>query len=76
MTDPPAQWPAFMSEVRARLEKGRDEYQDRGFNRPPAELLGELHEEALDLAGWGFVLWHRIETLRGRVDDGDREVSG
>jgi hypothetical protein len=62
--DPLADWPAFAESVRARLEAGRAVCGDRSFARPPAELVGELQQEALDLAGWGFVLWCRLEAMR------------
>jgi hypothetical protein len=55
-----------VAEVRARLEAGRATYGDRSFERSPSELLRELEQEALDLAGWGFVLWHRVRALRER----------
>jgi hypothetical protein len=64
--DPLDAWPTFIAEVRARLEKGRAAYGDASFDRPPGELLVELQLEALDLAGWGFVLWQRIEHLRAQ----------
>lgn len=54
----------FIRAVRARLEAGREAYGDKSFRRAPVELLGELQQEALDLAGWGFVLWSRIEAMR------------
>jgi len=53
----------FASAVRKRLDAGRETYADRSFDRDPAELLGELAEEALDLAGWGYVLWARVHQL-------------
>ncbi|MEP7049461.1 MAG: hypothetical protein ABJB12_03870 [Pseudomonadota bacterium] len=59
-----SRWPAFAESVRGRLEAGRAAYGDKSFNRPPAELIGELQQEALDLAGWGFVLWCRLEAMR------------
>lgn len=34
------------------------------LGRPPAELIGELQQEALDLAGGGFVLRCRLEAMR------------
>lgn len=68
--DPLGRWPAFMQAVRERLEAGREQYGEESFARDPDELLGELQEEALDLAGWGFVLWQRIELLRERIDGG------
>lgn len=66
--DPLDRWPVLMRAVRARLEVGRREYGEESFARDPSELLGELQEEALDLAGWGFVLWQRIEPLREHLD--------
>ena len=63
----PRYWPAFILAVRARLDAGRRIYGDRSFERPEAELLTELQQECLDLAGWGFVLWTRLERLRLRV---------
>lgn len=59
--DPLDAWPAFAETVRKRLEAGRATYGDKSFERPPAELVAELQQEALDLAGWGFVLWCRLE---------------
>lgn len=68
MTDPLSRWPTFAERVRARLDASRAAYGDRSFERPPAELLDELQQEALDLAGWGFILFERIERLRTRVE--------
>lgn len=67
MSDPLDRWPAFASEVRARLEAGRAEYGDKSFHRDPDELLRELQQEALDLAGWGFILFARLEAARGAL---------
>ena len=58
---------AFAREVRARLDAGRVAYGDASFSRDPAELVGELQQEALDLAGWGFVLWCRLERVRAAL---------
>ncbi len=66
-SDPLEGWPTFAAAVRARLERGRQTYADESFNRDPAELLQELAQEALDLAGWGFVLWVRAQRLATRV---------
>jgi hypothetical protein len=66
--DPLDAWPAFAESVRKRLEAGRAAYGDKSFARPPAELVAELQQEALDLAGWGFVLWCRLEAMRGELE--------
>jgi hypothetical protein len=64
MSDPLDQFDAFVLDVRARLEAGAKQYGDASFSRPPIELISELQQEALDLAGWGFVLWCRLEAMR------------
>lgn len=61
----------FCRRLAARLEMGAHDYGDRSFQRPPGELLAELQLEALDLAGWGFILWERIERMRERLAEGD-----
>lgn len=66
------EWQAFMAELRARLDAGAAAYGDKSFSRPARELLAELRQEALDLAGWGFVLFVKLRQLERaavRVDD-------
>jgi hypothetical protein len=67
MVDPLDRFPSFIDAVRARLDAGRLTYGDQSFDRPESELLAELQQECLDLAGWGFVLWTRLERLRARL---------
>jgi hypothetical protein len=62
--DPLAAFGDFAAAVRARLEQGRAAYGDRSFSADPDELLAELQQEALDLAGWGHVLYRRMEAMR------------
>jgi hypothetical protein len=61
-------WQLFASCVAKRLEAGRREYGDRSFSRDPLALVAELQEEALDLAGWGFILWCRLQRMRDVID--------
>ncbi|MEI9940362.1 MAG: hypothetical protein WDO69_24360 [Pseudomonadota bacterium] len=65
--DPLDAFEGFVREVRKRLDAGRAAYGDKSFARPPAELVAELQQEALDLAGWGFVLWCRLEAMRAAL---------
>jgi hypothetical protein len=77
--DPLAAFIPFASAVLERLEAGRVAYADRSFSRSPAELVDELAQEALDLAGWGFVLWSRLQAMRaalGDVDHSPKLVAG
>ena len=69
--DPVAAWGAFTRGVAARLEKGRAVYGGRSFSRDPAALAGEVGEELLDVAGWAFVLWTRLEAIRRALGGGE-----
>lgn len=53
----------FLDLLAARLEAGRREYGDASLLRSPAELVGEIEEELLDVAGWAFVLWLRVRAI-------------
>ncbi len=68
MTDPLARYPEFTAAVGERLEAGSETYGDRSFSLAPGSLVAELEQEALDLAGWGYVLWHRLERMRAAAE--------
>lgn len=57
-------WCDFIGRLRKRIDAGRAEYGDVSFTRPPAELIGEMDEELLDVCGWAFV--HSV-ALRRKV---------
>lgn len=67
--DPLDPFADFTAALHGRLEAGRATYADRSFERAPAELIAELEQEALDLAGWGFVLWVRLRALRSKAEE-------
>ncbi len=58
----------FFAALRERLKAGAVTYGDKSFARESAALLVELEQEALDLAGWGYVLWRRVRSLRAAVE--------
>jgi hypothetical protein len=60
-------WGEFAFQVQKRLENGKNTYGDTSFDKPLAELLDEIQQECLDLAGWGFVLYCRIEEMRKAI---------
>jgi hypothetical protein len=64
VVDPLNRWPSFVGAVHRRLEAGRSIYGDRSFANDPAKLLAEVQAELLDVAGWAFVLWVRLERIR------------
>jgi hypothetical protein len=65
--DPLEAFDGFTAAVRKRLEVGRDAYADASFSAEPAVLVRELQLEALDLAGWGFILFRRLESMQAAL---------
>lgn len=55
---------AFFDRLHVKLEQGAREHGDKSFDLMSARLVEELQAEALDLAGWGWILWDRLERLR------------
>jgi hypothetical protein len=55
--------------LKTRLRAGHREYGDSSFGRRGVDLASELEEEALDIVGWGFVLWCRMKRLNKRLGE-------
>lgn len=62
-------WFRFAAIVSARLAKGREDYGDASFSADPERLLDELQQETADIAGWGFILWSRLQAMREALRD-------
>lgn len=60
-------FPDYMRELAGRLRSGAETYGDGSFSRTGPELCGELSQELLDICGWGFVLWCRIQELEKKL---------
>lgn len=54
----------FITQLHAKLDQGAREHGDKSFDLSSPALVKELQAEALDLAGWGWILWDRLERLR------------
>jgi hypothetical protein len=52
---------------------GADAYGDTSFLRPPSELLSEIAEELMDVTGWAFILWTRIQEMQQMLDEQKKE---
>ena len=61
-------WPEFEAALKDKLERGFRQYGDGSFSRPPEHILDELGAEALDLAGWGLILWVRCQKLNEKLE--------
>lgn len=55
------EWPEFVANVEARLRRGVRDYGDKSFSAPPTTLINEIKQELLDVCGWGFILWDRLD---------------
>jgi hypothetical protein len=62
-------WPMYECLVRDRLIMGSETYGDISFIRPHTELLKEIAEELLDVSGWAFILWTRIQELESKMKE-------
>lgn len=59
----------FVNALNAKMKKGFKEYGDKSFSRPPLELIEELQQEAIDMAGWGLILWCRLDDMKNKCKD-------
>lgn len=66
----------YAAGVSKRLAKGAEDYGDESFSKDPVELIKELQDECLDLAGWGFILHTRLQKMRAALEaaEHDREA--
>jgi len=62
-------WPQFNLAMQNRLVRGHQEYGNASFSRSEKELLRELQEEVLDIAGWGFILWVRLKEVEKALEE-------
>lgn len=66
MTSFPDHYGTFLYELGKKLERGQQLYGSSSFKKSEGELLEELQQEAVDLAGWGYILWAKIEALKSK----------
>ena len=59
---------AFLDALAARLEIGAREYGNASFDKPMAVTAGELEDEALDIAGWAYIMWVQLRRRCARLD--------
>ena len=61
-------FPQFVAELEARLRKGAEQYGDSSFNLEVLKIVAELKQEAMDITGWGFILWDRLNELEKLIN--------
>jgi hypothetical protein len=53
----------FFQAVREKMDRGQSEHGDGALERDPSELIEEIMEECVDIAGWGSIAWMRLAEL-------------
>ena len=59
-----ADWERFASKVHARLVEGERVFDNRSLDKPHLDLIEEIQQELEDIAGWGVLLWIRLERVK------------
>jgi len=62
-------WPKFSEAVHARLTQGASDYGDESFSKPLRRLLQEVREELLDVSGWSFIMFAKLDAVEKRLDE-------
>jgi len=62
----------YFGELRSRLKVGAECYGEKSFDKTDGRLLQEIQEEILDIAGWSYILWAKIERLKKAVPASER----
>ncbi len=60
-------WPMYEANVRDRLLIGAQTYGDKSFIEAPDRLIKEILEELMDVSGWAFILWCRMQDLQEKI---------
>ncbi len=62
-----AYWQTFISQIEPRLNRGAVEYGDASLKATSQELYKEVEEEILDVVGWSFLLWMKLQGISNRL---------
>lgn len=57
----------FATSVEQRLEAGKPTYGDASFQKPLTEIVEEIREELLDVCGWAFILYDRLNLIEQNI---------
>jgi len=65
----------FLDALAARLEVGARDYGNASFEKPVAMTSTEILDEALDIAGWAYILWVQLRRRCERLDGATRDLT-
>lgn len=67
-----ADWERFAAKVHARLVQGERVFDNRSLDKPHLDLIEEIQQELEDIAGWGVLLWIRLERIKALAKQVDQ----
>ena len=59
-----ADWERFAAKVHARLVQGERVFDNKSLDKANIDLVDEIQQELEDIAGWGVLLWIRLERVK------------
>jgi len=62
-------FPKYASDLVGRLFNGAEAYGDNSFTKSTQSLLHEVQQELLDVSGWAFIAWCRINRALGELEN-------
>jgi hypothetical protein len=57
----------FLDRLASRLEVGAREYGNASMRRPMTDLIREVLDEYLDVAGWSYIQWVKAREALERA---------
>lgn len=65
---------SFVAQLYRRLRSGDEEYGDKSWKNPADMNVKEICEELSDVSGWAFQVWRRMQVLKNRLKDFEKQV--
>lgn len=62
-----AAWEGYSEAVKRKLISGQKDYGDSAGTRNIFELISEVQDELVDIAGWSSWLWWRVEKMKVKL---------
>ena len=68
------EWNKFTETLTKRLEAGEREYGDASFDSSAISNIDEIEEELLDVCGWAYIMWTKLQTMRPKLEALERTL--
>jgi len=65
----------FFNAVREKMVRGQEEHGDVSLDRDASDLVEEMMEECVDIAGWGAICWMRLAELLSDIKEAEAKLA-